>query len=46
MITRRPPALGQWACVALIAAGMMGYARLSPPTKAPARPAAETAANR
>jgi len=38
IVTRRPPALGQWACVALIAAGMMGYAQLAPPSKPPATP--------
>ena len=29
MVTRQSPALGQWACIALIAVGMVGYAVLA-----------------
>jgi len=31
VITRQPPTLSQWGCIALIAAGMMGYALLAKP---------------
>jgi hypothetical protein len=34
MVTRQTPALGQCACIALIAAGMVGYAFLARPTNA------------
>jgi multidrug transporter EmrE-like cation transporter len=29
MVTRQSPALGQWACIALIVAGMVGYVFLA-----------------
>ena len=34
MVTRQSPALGQWACIALIVAGMVGYAFLARSTNA------------
>jgi len=32
IVSRQPPALGQWACILIIAAGMTGYALLAKPT--------------
>jgi hypothetical protein len=34
MVTRQSPAFGQWACIALIVAGMVGYVLLARSTNA------------
>ena len=41
MLSRQMPALGQWACIALIACGMMGYARCTRPGQPTSGPAAD-----